>query len=123
VAATEEYERGLLDNVRELGPVLEKRLEGVADRHPVVGDVRGRGFLWAIEFDTPGTEEPLFDHRVEDGSDPILNVLATAAESGVLFGPGRLTFNLMIAPPFCIDEVNVREATDALDMTISAVFE
>ncbi|WP_323192104.1 aminotransferase class III-fold pyridoxal phosphate-dependent enzyme [Halostella sp. PRR32] len=123
VAAMEEYRSGLLENVRELAPTLERRLTELAETHPVVGDVRGRGFLWAVEFDTPGTDEPVFDHRVEDGVDPIFDVLGTAAaDHGVLFGPGRPTFNLMVAPPFCISEKDIHTAVDALDRTISSVF-
>nr|WP_303647094.1 aspartate aminotransferase family protein [Haloarchaeobius salinus] len=123
VAAMDEYADGLLENVRKLEPVLEQSLTQLADSHPVVGDVRGRGFLWAVEFDTPGTEEPYFDHRVESGVDPTFEVLATAAKDhGVLFGPGRPTFNLMVAPPFCASEQEIQTAVHALDDAISKSF-
>lgn len=123
IAAMEEYESGLLENVRELEPALQNSLERLETNHSVVGDVRGRGFLWAVEFDKSGTEEPYFDHRIESGSDPTLEVLATAAtEHGVLFGPGRPTFNLMVAPPFCISKSEIETAVNALDQSISSTF-
>lgn len=124
VAAMEEYADGLLDRVTTLSGFLEEELRGLEHDHPVVGDVRGRGFLWAVEFDRPGTVEPYFDHRVEDGTDPIYEILGTAAgEYGVMFGPGRPSFNLMIAPPFCITKEEISEAVTALDNTITDVLE
>ena len=122
VAAMDEYADGLLGNVRDQSPYLERRLREVAGSHDVVGDVRGRGFLWGIEFDEPGTERPVFDHRVEEGTDPTFEVLTAAAERGVLFGPGRPTFTLMIAPPFCVDSDDIDRAVDALDGAIDEVF-
>lgn len=40
----------LISNVRAMGGILESRLrESIAD-HPNVGDIRGRGLFWGIEF-------------------------------------------------------------------------
>jgi taurine--2-oxoglutarate transaminase len=123
LAAIEAYEDGLLDRVRELSPVLEERLDEVAASHDVVGAVRGRGFLRALEFTDPETGAPIFDHRVEEGPDPMFELLRVAAvEHGVLFGPGRPTFNLMVAPPFCVDESDIDRAMAALDASIETVF-
>jgi adenosylmethionine-8-amino-7-oxononanoate aminotransferase len=45
------FEReGVLDNVRRYEPWLRERLEGVKARVPIVGDVRGAGFFWALEL-------------------------------------------------------------------------
>lgn len=37
-------------NVREKGALLEKLLRERLGNHPNVGDIRGRGFFWGIEF-------------------------------------------------------------------------
>lgn len=43
-------EENLLANVRELGPYLGELLrQRLADK-PYVGDIRGRGFMWGVEF-------------------------------------------------------------------------
>lgn len=45
------YEGGLLDNGRVMGARLQAGLRGLLD-HPLVGDVRGRGMLAAVELVT-----------------------------------------------------------------------
>ena len=45
------FEReGVLENVREHEGYLHKRLEELRDRLPIVGDVRGAGYFWALEL-------------------------------------------------------------------------
>jgi adenosylmethionine-8-amino-7-oxononanoate aminotransferase len=45
------FEReGVLDNVREQEGYLRDRLGELRDRLPIVGDVRGAGFFWALEL-------------------------------------------------------------------------
>jgi adenosylmethionine-8-amino-7-oxononanoate aminotransferase len=47
----EVFEReGVLDNVRQNEAYLGDRLRGVMERVPIVGDVRGAGFFWALEL-------------------------------------------------------------------------
>lgn len=120
VAALEEYE-DLIGNVCQHAPFLREQLEGL-QRHDVVGDVRGRGFLFAVEFVDPNTGDPVFDPRVEEGDNPVKEVIATAREKGVLFGPGRPPFQVMVAPPFCVDEQEIETAVNVLDDAIGEVF-
>jgi adenosylmethionine-8-amino-7-oxononanoate aminotransferase len=45
------FEReGVLDNVRAQEGYIRDRLGGLRDRLPIVGDVRGAGFFWALEL-------------------------------------------------------------------------
>jgi adenosylmethionine-8-amino-7-oxononanoate aminotransferase len=45
------FEReGVLENVRALEPYLRERLMSLQGRVPIVGDVRGAGFFWALEL-------------------------------------------------------------------------
>ena len=45
------FEReGVLENVREHEGYLRERLEELQERLPIVGDVRGAGFFWALEL-------------------------------------------------------------------------
>lgn len=41
---------GILENTRKIGDLTLDILQGIKDRHPIVGDVRGIGGLFGIEF-------------------------------------------------------------------------
>lgn len=43
-------EKNLVENVCTMGTLLEKRLRESIGEHPNVGDIRGRGLFWGIEF-------------------------------------------------------------------------
>ncbi|MET0741537.1 MAG: 4-aminobutyrate--2-oxoglutarate transaminase [Candidatus Nanopelagicales bacterium] len=51
-------ELDLAGAARRIGDVMLPRLHALADAHPVVGDVRGRGAMIAIELVEPGTLTP-----------------------------------------------------------------
>jgi taurine--2-oxoglutarate transaminase len=120
LAAMEEYEN-LIPNVRRLAPHLESRLSELRE-HDVVGDVRGRGFLWGVEFVDPASGGPIFDPRVEDGDNPVDSVIQEARDRGVFVGSGRPGFQVMVAPPLCASEAQIERGVETLDAAIDAVF-
>lgn len=123
LAAIDAYEDGLIDNVRALAPYLEDRLNDLKAEHEVIGDVRGRGFLWAVEITNPETGRPFFDPRVDTGANPVKAVQQAAFENGVMFGTGRPAFQLTAYPPFVVDEDDIDTAIGALDSALATVFE
>ncbi len=40
----------MVDNACTVGAELHRRLKGMMDRHDIIGDVRGTGFMQAIEL-------------------------------------------------------------------------
>lgn len=54
----------LVANVAELGERLGKRLHSVFQHHPYVGDIRGRGLLWAVEFVEDKDSKKPFEPRL-----------------------------------------------------------
>lgn len=54
-------EHDLAGRAQHIGAVMLPRLEALAERHPEIGDVRGRGAMLAIEFVRTGTTEPAPD--------------------------------------------------------------
>jgi adenosylmethionine-8-amino-7-oxononanoate aminotransferase len=59
------FERdGVLENVRELTPHLAERLDALREL-PIVGDVRGDGFFWAVEMVKDADNTP-FDQAERD---------------------------------------------------------
>jgi 4-aminobutyrate aminotransferase/4-aminobutyrate aminotransferase/(S)-3-amino-2-methylpropionate transaminase len=52
-------EEDLLENVRRVGRFFLKRMEAIKAAHPIVGDVKGKGFLLGIELvKDKATKEP-----------------------------------------------------------------
>ena len=124
VAALDQYGDGggLIEAGREVAPYLEARLRELGEAHDVVGDVRGRGLLWALEFTDPQTGEPFVDPRVSDADNPVTAVIREAEDRGVLVGGGRPPIQVIVAPPLVVEETDVDRGVEALDAAIEAVF-
>lgn len=43
-------EEDILENVRTIGDFFMKRLNKMKEQHPIIGDVKGKGFLLGIEL-------------------------------------------------------------------------
>uniref|UniRef100_UPI0025E88776 aspartate aminotransferase family protein n=1 Tax=Mesorhizobium sp. TaxID=1871066 RepID=UPI0025E88776 len=58
-------EERLQENARAVGGDLKARLEGLKERYPIIGDVRGRGLMLAIELvKNRATKEPAPDETL-----------------------------------------------------------
>ncbi|HET9697892.1 MAG TPA: aspartate aminotransferase family protein [Terriglobales bacterium] len=105
----------LLDRATSLGQTLGKELEQLKDCDSV-GDVRGRGLLWAVEFVADGETKQAFPRR--DAFAP--KVAAATASRGVLVYPmqgcvdGTLGDHILIAPPAIITEFEIYHAVETL---------
>ncbi|QIO24824.1 aspartate aminotransferase family protein [Haloarcula sp. JP-L23] len=125
LAAIEEYQDGLIENVQELAPVLEAQLEELASHREEISKVRGRGFHWSIVVENPETGEPYKNSWVdgEDIENPVDDVAEAAKDRGLLVGMGRPDYQLIVCPPLCIDEAQIHDAVETLDSAFSAVFD
>jgi len=124
LAAIDEYEDGLIENVRDLAPTLQSELEALEERHEAVADVHGRGFHWGVEFADPETGEFFVDPRVDpDADNPVSEVADEAMERGVIVGTGRPASMLILSPPLIATEDDIAEAAAVIDEAIGAVFD
>jgi taurine--2-oxoglutarate transaminase len=121
LGALEVYE-DLIPRVRELAPHLREELSAL-QRFDVVGDVRGRGFLWGVEFVDPATGGPVFDPRVDEGDNPVTAVIHEARDRGVVVGSGRPGFQVMVAPPLCATAGELTAGVETLAAAVEAVFD
>ncbi|PWW62308.1 aspartate aminotransferase family protein [Actinokineospora spheciospongiae] len=104
----------LQGNAAKMGARLSAGLHDIAAGNPVVGDVRGKGLMLAVELVEPGTREP----------DPAaaVTVLEQTRAHGLLVGKGGLHNNVIrLAPPMTLTEDEVDEALDALGHAVAAV--
>lgn len=111
---------GLADRVARKGPALEADLKKLKD-HPLVGAVRGRGFLYGVELVANKAERRPFPRRAQVSE----RVAEAAARRHVLFQTGNAGADgqdgdtIMIAPPYVTSEAELTQIvsvlSDALD--------
>ena len=110
------YEGGLLENGRLMGARLLDGLQGLAD-HPLVGDIRGRGMLAAVEL----VSDKLNKTPLPAALDPATRLFDRAWEQGLIirsFAQGIFGY----APPLCCTEAEidaiVERTRKVLDLTL-----
>jgi adenosylmethionine-8-amino-7-oxononanoate aminotransferase len=105
-------ERDLCGNARRQGERLRAGFERLAQKHGIIGDIRGKGLLQGIEFvRNPKTKEP-FPKEVAFG----LRVGRRALDDGLLsrFDPHWLAFG----PPLVVTAEQIDEMVELLDKSI-----
>ena len=97
-------EEKLLFNAQMMGQALREGLDGLKERFPAIGDVRGMGLMQAIELvKDRGTKEP--DPQAAN------RVLEAARKRGLLIGKGGTYGNVFrIAPPLVVARGQVDDA-------------
>ncbi|MEB8337826.1 aspartate aminotransferase family protein [Streptomyces endophyticus] len=108
-------------SVRELGPVLRAGLDEIAARHPVVADVRGTGFFYAVEFTA---DRDSGRELTDDQSARILREVLPDAmrRTGVILRPDdRGATMLMVAPPLVADRAVLGELLEGVDEMVASV--
>jgi len=112
-ALEEMHSHDLAGRARQIGALMHERLTAIAGDHPVIGDLRGRGAMMAIELCEPGTTLP----------DPV----RTAAVSAYCHQQGVVTLTcgtwgnvLRFLPPLAISNPLLHEALDVLAEAFAA---
>jgi 4-aminobutyrate aminotransferase len=97
----------------ELGTRLRAGLEALAERHALIGQVRGMGLMQALELvEDRGTRAPA---PARAG-----RLLERARQEGLLVGKGGLYGNVIrIAPPMLVSEEEVDDALRLLDRALT----
>ncbi|SMG27381.1 4-aminobutyrate--2-oxoglutarate transaminase [Agreia pratensis] len=101
-------EHDLAGRARHIEEIVLPRLHALADATGVIGDVRGRGAMLAIEFVRPGTTEP--------DADITRRVAAAALESGVIILTCGTYGNVIrLLPSLVIDDALLLEGISVLE--------
>lgn len=119
----EMLERDLIAKVRSRGAYLERRLRDLFAQNPHVGDIRGRGLFWGIEF--------VADRDSRQPFDPALGLAGklkkAAFAEGLICYPmagsrdGRHGDHVLLAPPFIATETELDDALAALSRAVDSV--
>ncbi|WP_326596263.1 4-aminobutyrate--2-oxoglutarate transaminase [Streptomyces sp. NBC_01803] len=99
---------------RRIEEVMKPRLLALAEKHPLIGDVRGRGAMLAIELVRPGTKEP--------DAASTASVAAACHRAGlIVLTTGTYGNVLRFLPPLVIGEELLTEGLDILEAALTGL--
>ncbi|WGR60312.1 4-aminobutyrate--2-oxoglutarate transaminase [Paracoccus ferrooxidans] len=106
-------DEGLCDRATRLGQRLKQRLAGIAETVPEIVDIRGPGFMNAVEFNIAGTDRPSpdFANRVREEALARKLILLTCGVHGNV---------IRFLAPLTIPDAVFDEALDILEASIQA---
>jgi len=113
-------EEGLVANVAAMGARLEQGLTERLGNHSHVGDIRGRGLFWAVEFVTDRASRGVFDPALRLNE----RVKQAALDEGVAIYPmggtidGRQGDHVIVAPPYIVTPAEIDEIVDRVGRAI-----
>ncbi len=100
-------EEDLQSNAYKRGAQLKGGLDHLANDHPEIAEVRGKGLMLGVELACPSTGRPDTDHTAR--------VMEEAKTAGLLIGKGGLYGNVLrIAPPLSVTESECEEGLSLL---------
>lgn len=107
-------DEGLVQKARRIGEIMLPALTEMKKRHPVIGDVRGRGAMIAIELVAPGTKEP--------NPAAVTAVTKFCQQEGVLvLSAGTYGNVLRFLPPLVMPEDLLQEALEVIEKALASL--
>jgi 4-aminobutyrate aminotransferase-like enzyme len=102
-------EEGMLEHALALGEFILERLKGIKERHPIVGDVRGKGCLLGMEL--------VKDRETKEPFEEAANrVYQKAFQRGVSWIPSKQ--NLRMSPPLIMSKEVAAKALALIEEAI-----
>jgi len=104
----------LNDRARHIGQVLGDKLRELQGKYPIIGDVRGRGAMQAIELVKAGTKEP--------NTQAMQDVIKYCTSKGVLILTAGTYVNVIrFLPPLIISDALLKDALDVLEEAFASL--
>jgi adenosylmethionine-8-amino-7-oxononanoate aminotransferase len=112
----------LVANVRAMGAVLERRLVERFGNHHCIGEIRGRGLFWALEFVADRASKTPFDPSLRINERVKVEALARGLAIYPMPGTidGTRGDHVIVAPPYIVTEVEVDEIVARLGAAVDA---
>jgi 4-aminobutyrate aminotransferase/(S)-3-amino-2-methylpropionate transaminase len=105
---------GVLEQAERIEKILNARLKAMKEKYPVIGDVRGRGAMQAIEFIEPGTLNP--------NAKAVEAVSKYAHSNGVVILSAGTHGNVIrFLPPLAISDALLNQALDIVEAGIASL--
>ena len=115
LGAIEIIERdNLAQRANKIGKILTDALNAMAKKYPIIGEVRGRGAMQAIELIKPGTLDP--------NPEALTAILKYCTSKGVLIlSAGTYANVIRLLPPLIIEEDLLRDGLAVLDEALASI--
>jgi 4-aminobutyrate aminotransferase/(S)-3-amino-2-methylpropionate transaminase len=111
--ATIEEEK-LVERAAAQGKIISSVLNEMKKKYSIIGDVRGRGAMQALEFVKPGTQEPNAEAQAA--------IIKYCLQKGVLLlSAGTYSNVIRLLPPLVMPDDLLQEALSILDEAISKI--
>lgn len=102
-------EEGLQQNARKVGASLRAVLERLHQKHEIVGAVRGRGLMLAIELVTDRRSKTPAAQETAD-------IFEKTREHGLVVSKSGANKNILrLVPPMCLQDADIDGIADSLD--------
>jgi len=116
IASIEAFqEEAIVENSAAMGEILGAELARLQERHPSIGEIRGKGLFWGIELVRDrATREPLVPFNATgEAFAPMAQVMKAAMERGLYL---MTHWNvIMVVPPLTITREELAEGIAVLD--------
>ncbi|MFP4500408.1 MAG: aminotransferase class III-fold pyridoxal phosphate-dependent enzyme [Candidatus Hydrogenedentota bacterium] len=112
---------GLIERSAALGEYLLDQCRVLQEKHPCVGDVRGKGLFVGLELvKNKETKEPImpYDAKVRPGMNPKLEVAKKLMEGGMMAMAANPGNSMALAPPLIVTKDEIDEAIGILDVAL-----
>lgn len=111
-------EEQVLEKLAPVATYFGEQLHALADKHPSIGDVRGKGAFWGVELvRNRDTKEPLVPFNAKgDANAPMAKVCAEANAMGLYLAANNNV--LRLAPPLIITKEEIDFAIDVMDQVL-----
>jgi 4-aminobutyrate aminotransferase/(S)-3-amino-2-methylpropionate transaminase len=104
----------LAERARHIGQILGDSLRAMQSKYPIIGDVRGRGAMQAIELVKVGTKEP--------NSQAMQDVIKYCTSKGVLILTAGTNANVIrFLPPLVMTDELLKDALSVLDEALASI--
>jgi len=120
VATIEEMHRlNLVERAASLAPYVQQKLEALKEKHPSVGDVRGKGLFWAVELvKNRETKQPFNTMADKISGAPLVVDQIAAKMMGMGVSQQAWISHFVIAPPLIVTEAELDFGINALDESL-----
>jgi 4-aminobutyrate aminotransferase-like enzyme len=101
-----------MDNAASVGAHFRSRLDGLKEKHELVGEVRGMGLMQGVELVKDRTTK-------EPAPQAVAAVMEGARARGLIIGRGGLYGNVLrISPPLNVTAGDADQAADVIDQAL-----